>query len=153
MVDPRRLPLVPTALGRSVHRLQDWVVRPLSRWQKIVYGLAAAMLVLLGLIGIVLPVLPGLVFLALAAGLLARVSPRFGHWWYQKPVVQGFARKQQQLKSAWPGVWRRALRSSGAAVVSLAQILLRRSWRLGGAFGAWVGKPLRRVWRSRFARR
>ena len=70
-----RLPLIPTALGQSLIRFRHLVVRPLSPWQKVVYGLAAAILVLLGLIGLVLPVLPGLVFLALAAGLLAR-SPR-----------------------------------------------------------------------------
>ena len=111
MPDATRLPLIPLTLGRSVNRFRYLVVRPLSRWQKLVYGLAAAILVLLGLVGLVLPVLPGLVFLALAAGLLARVSPRFGHWWYQKPLVQRFTRKQQQLKDVLSGVWRRALRS------------------------------------------
>jgi hypothetical protein len=57
-----RLPLIPAALGQSVIRFRHLVVRPLSPWQKVVYGLAAAILVLLGLIGIVLPVLPGLFF-------------------------------------------------------------------------------------------
>ena len=140
-----RLPLIPAALGQSVIRFRHLVVRPLSPWQKVVYGLAAAILVLLGLIGLVLPVLPGLVFLALAAGLLARISPRFGYWWYQKPLVQRFTRKQQQLKNAWSGVWRGSLRSIRAVVASVAQDLLRGCGRLEVVIGRWFGKQVRRV--------
>ena len=140
-----RLPLIPTALGQSVTRFQHLVVRPLSPWQKVVYGLAAVILVLLGLIGLVLPVLPGLVFLALAAGLLARISPRFGHWWYQRPLVQRFSRKQQQLKNAWSGIWRESLRWTRAVVASVAQDLLRGCGRLVVFIGRWFGKQVRRV--------
>ncbi|MDG1113342.1 MAG: DUF454 family protein [Pseudomonadales bacterium] len=146
MSDATRLPLIPMALGRSVKRFRYLVVRPLSRWQKLVYGLAAAILIVLGLIGLVLPVLPGLVFLALAAGLLARVSPRFGLWWYQKPLVQRFTRKQQQLKDVLSGVWRRALRSGQAMVASAAQALLRATYRFAVVLGAWLGKKVRRFW-------
>ena len=146
MPDATRLPLIPLTLGRSVNRFRYLVVRPLSRWQKLVYGLAAAILVLLGLVGLVLPVLPGLVFLALAAGLLARVSPRFGYWWYQKPLVQRFTRTQQQLKDVLSGVWRRALRSGRTMVARVAQALLRSTFRFGVVLGAWVEKQVRRVW-------
>ena len=153
MPDATRLPLIPLALGRSVNRFRYLVVRPLSRWQKLVYGLAAAILVLLGLVGLVLPVLPGLVFLALAAGLLARVSPRFGHWWYQKPLVQRFTRKQQQLKDVLSGVWRRALRSGRTMVARVAQDLLRDCGRFVVVLVVWVGKQVRRILRYRFARK
>ena len=153
MPDATRLPLIPLTLGRSVNRFRYLVVRPLSRWQKVFYGLAAAILVLLGLIGLVLPVLPGLVFLALAAGLLARVSPRFGHWWYQRPLVQRFSRKQQQVKNAWSGIWRESLRWTRAVVASVAQDLLRDCGRLVVVLVVWVGKQVRRIWRYRFARK
>lgn len=153
MFDPMLLPSIPTVLGRSVNRFRHLVVRPLSRWQKVFYGLAAAILVLLGLIGLVLPVLPGLVFLALAAGLLARVSPRFGHWWYQKPLVQRLMRKQQQLKDAWSGAWRRSVRSSRVVVTRVAQDLLRDCGRLVVVLVVWVGKQVRRIWQYRFARK
>lgn len=102
MKERLRLPALGTCLSKPVNPFSLLVVRQMSTWQKVVYGLAAAILVLLGLLGLVLPVLPGLVFLAMAAGLLSRVSPRFGHCWYQRPLVQRFYRKQQQLKRAWP---------------------------------------------------
>ncbi|MEQ8955217.1 MAG: DUF454 family protein [Gammaproteobacteria bacterium] len=42
--------------------------------------------VLIGLVGLVLPIIPGILFLALAAWLLARVSSRFAFHLEQHPV-------------------------------------------------------------------
>ena len=147
------LPPLAAVLSKPINPFSELVVRQLSTWQKMVYGFAAALLVLLGLLGLVLPVLPGLVFLAMAAGLLARVSPRFGRWWYQTPLVQRFRRKQQQLKQAWPRVWRRSVRGSLTVVLNAARGLFRLIGQLGSWLGTWVGEQARPRLRRWFARR
>jgi len=153
MKERLRLPALAAVLSKPINPFSELVVRQLSTWQKMVYGFAAALLVLLGLLGLVLPVLPGLVFLAMAAGLLARVSPRFGRWWYQTPLVQRFRRKQQQLKQAWPRVWRRSVRGCLTVVLNAARGLFRLIGQLGSWLGIWVGEQARPRLRRWFARR
>lgn len=148
MKDPLPLPAIATALGGPVDPFRGLVARPLARWQKIVYGLLAAMLVLLGLIGLVLPVLPGLALLALAAGMLARVWPGFGRWWFKRPLVQRFTRKQQQLKNAWRRWFRRGL----TVMTRVKYRLLSLGWtRLAGLTG--IVDQIRGVLVHRFVRR
>jgi len=51
---------------------------PPRHWlQRLLYGLAAAFCLLLGIVGLVLPIIPGIVFLAIAGVLLSKTSPRF----------------------------------------------------------------------------
>ena len=146
------LPALTTVFRKPRSLFSLAVVRQLSGLQRLLYGIAAALLVLLGLLGLVLPVLPGLVFLALAAGLLARLSPRFGSWWYRKPLVQRFHQKQQELKTAWPRIWRRYCRGILAAMTVAMRWLVLSI----GSFGMWVGaliaSRIRRGVRRRFTR-
>lgn len=50
-----------------------WLLRAL-------YGIGAGICLLLGVIGLVLPIIPGIVFLAIGAMLLGKVSSRFAHF-------------------------------------------------------------------------
>lgn len=52
--------------------------KPAMHWlSKTIFLVVAAGLLLIGLVGLVLPVIPGLIFLFLAVLLLARISTRF----------------------------------------------------------------------------
>jgi len=53
------------------------------------------LLVLLGLIGLVVPLMPGVVFLAAAGCCFAALSPRFQARLERHPVWQGFSRRWQ----------------------------------------------------------
>ena len=52
---------------------------------KILIAVLAVACLIVGLIGLVLPVIPGLVFLFAAILLLSRISPRLARWVKRKP--------------------------------------------------------------------
>ncbi len=54
---------------------------------KILFTVVALFCVMVGLIGLILPVIPGVVFLIVAVLLLSRVSPRLARWVRQKPEM------------------------------------------------------------------
>lgn len=54
---------------------------------KILFTVMALLCVIVGLIGLVLPVIPGVVFLVVAFLLLSRVSPRLARWAKRKPQL------------------------------------------------------------------
>lgn len=51
-------------------------VQPIHWLQRVFYGAAAALCLLLGVVGLVLPIIPGIVFLALGGVLLGKASKR-----------------------------------------------------------------------------
>ncbi len=54
-----------------------------SHWLlRVLYAIAAGICLLFGVIGLVLPIIPGIVFLAIGAMLLGKVSSRFAHFPY-----------------------------------------------------------------------
>ncbi len=61
--------------------------RPLSPQMRLVLNLVGAALVVIGFAGIVLPLLPGVPLLILAAACFARSSPRLEHWLVTHPVL------------------------------------------------------------------
>ena len=82
----------------------------------------------LGLLGVVLPVLPTTPFLILAAGCLARSSPRLHGWLLAHPVFGPPIRNWEENGA----ISRRAKRlavGSMAAVVALS-VLLGLSWKV-----------------------
>ena len=57
-----------------------------------------ALFVVIGVIGLVLPVIPGIVFLGLAALLLAKVSSRFAFFLDQQPLWHRLRRQWRSLR-------------------------------------------------------
>ncbi|MDJ1156883.1 YbaN family protein [Chelatococcus sp. SYSU_G07232] len=50
------------------------------RWQRVLFAAAGSLFLALGLVGLVMPLLPGVVFLTLAAACFSRASTRFEIW-------------------------------------------------------------------------
>ncbi|NNE41358.1 MAG: YbaN family protein [Marinicaulis sp.] len=61
--------------------------RPLNPHTKLALQIAGVVLTALGVIGIILPVMPGVPLLILAAACFARSSPRLEHWLVTHPVL------------------------------------------------------------------
>ena len=57
-------------------------------FKRMAYLFAAGIFLVLGIIGLVLPVLPGVIFLLIAALILARISRRVDRWVKQHPVTR-----------------------------------------------------------------
>ena len=65
--------------------------------------------VVLGTIGVVLPLLPTTPFILLAAWCFARSSPRFHHWLLYRSWFGGYLRHWQSYKAMSPGAKPRAI--------------------------------------------
>jgi uncharacterized protein len=61
--------------------------RPLSPHMRLVLNLVGAVLVVVGIAGVILPLLPGVPLLIVAAACFARSSPRLEHWLVSHPVL------------------------------------------------------------------
>lgn len=76
---------------------------------KILFTVLALVCLIVGMIGIVLPVIPGVIFLIVAMLLLSRVSPRVARWVKQKPEMN---RMQDRFDSMGRMRWGERLRLS-----------------------------------------
>lgn len=74
---------------------------PLPLWLRFVFLVAGFACVVIGIAGVVLPVLPGIPFLALAYFLLVPEFP-----WLGKPIV-GALRRWPRMRRGVPKKWRR----------------------------------------------
>lgn len=63
------------------------MTRPLKRHTKLALQIAGVVLTALGVIGVVLPVMPGVPLLILAAACFARSSPALENWLVTHPVL------------------------------------------------------------------
>jgi uncharacterized membrane protein YbaN (DUF454 family) len=63
-------------------------VAPLSTSTKVLYGLLAVACVVIGLVGLLIPIIPGLLFLLGALYLVGRISTRVQRWSDRQPRLQ-----------------------------------------------------------------
>ena len=56
--------------------------------KKVIFAVLAVFCIVLGLIGLIIPIIPGLIFLFVAAMLLSSVSTRFDAWVNNQPGMQ-----------------------------------------------------------------
>ncbi len=72
--------------GFQMHRA-DQHSRSISWYCRILLTVLALACVILGVIGLVIPIIPGVVFLLIAVLLLSRISPRLKRWVRRKPEM------------------------------------------------------------------
>jgi hypothetical protein len=93
-----------------------------SRGRSTVYIVAAAVCIVLGLIGLLIPVIPGVIFLAIAAVLLARVSTRMDRWVKSSPFMSSTqSRVDSMAHLNWPDRVRLTLWYAGYGLVKVGQ--------------------------------
>jgi uncharacterized membrane protein YbaN (DUF454 family) len=61
---------------------------PLSASTKVLYGLLAAVCIVIGLIGLLIPIIPGVLFLLGALYLIGKISTRVKGWSDRQPGLQ-----------------------------------------------------------------
>ena len=70
-----------------------------SRFVKALYFIAGTVCLILGIIGIILPILPTTPFLLLAAGCYARSSERFYNWLLNNRILGSYIRNYREGKA------------------------------------------------------
>lgn len=91
-----------------------------------VVGLAC---VAVGLLGLLLPIIPGVLFLFMAVLLFSRISPRVARWRRETPLV---ARLDRRVRAIGRLGWANRLRLFGWMALGGVADLLRRSAELLG---------------------
>lgn len=82
------------------------IIMPMQRTILLIIGWLA---IVLGTLGIFLPLLPTTPFILLAAWCFSRSSPRFHHWLLYRSWFSPYLRHWQQYKAMPPGVKPRAI--------------------------------------------
>lgn len=72
------------------------VVRPVSRRRHILYNSLGILFVIIGIVGVVVPVLPTTVFLIVASGIFITVNPQMYRWLHNNRVTGSYLRVYTQ---------------------------------------------------------
>ncbi|MBT3427606.1 MAG: DUF454 family protein [Gammaproteobacteria bacterium] len=106
---------------------------------KLLYGVAGFILVLLGLFGLIMPVIPGVVFLFLAVICFARAFPDLQVWLDTNPTFRAVELKMRDGRQRCAKV----LYAYRQLLVSEGTLLRNRKWLkvvpvLAAAMGHWL---------------
>jgi len=95
--------------------------RASENWfKRLVYTTVAGLFIILGIVGLVIPVIPGIVFLVLAAVVLARVSRRVDGWVKRHPLTRDTQSRMNTIgRLNWGDRVRVSIWYAGAVIVSL----------------------------------
>ncbi|MEJ6593237.1 MAG: DUF454 family protein [SAR86 cluster bacterium] len=118
---------------------------PLSRPVKVVYVALALICVLIGIAGLLLPVIPGLLFLVAALYLIGKVSVRVKTWSESRPMLVSLHARLHKLEQVSLG---ERLKLVGLTVAALALGLITRSARLARGVMSRVPRSFRNTPRS-----
>lgn len=66
---------------------------------KLLFAIAVAAFIVLGIIGLVLPIVPGLLFLAIAAIMLAPHIPALNTWMRRSPLMSRYIEDAENLRT------------------------------------------------------
>ena len=80
---------------------------------RVVYIVLAAVCIMIGLMGLIIPIIPGFLFLLFAVYLLSRVSHRFRQWADRQPAIN-------KVRAAFTG--RRMARMKALPVIGQIQV-------------------------------
>lgn len=106
-------------------------VHPRSRFGGTVYVVAAVVCIVVGIIGLLVPVIPGVIFLAIAAIFLARVSTRMDRWVKRSPFMSNTqSRMDSMAELNWPDRIRLSLWYAGYGLVKIGQFSANQISRL-----------------------
>ena len=105
---------------RGVREGQSW-------FERLAVLMAAGLFIILGVIGLVVPVIPGVIFLVVAAVLLARVSDRMDRWVKQNTFArQAQARVATMASLNWPDRIKVTLWYTASAVIKVLATIGRQ---------------------------
>ncbi len=92
-------------------------------FKRMAYLFVACIFLVLGVVGLVLPVLPGIVFLFIAALILARVSRRVDRWVKRHPATRSTQARVETIgRLNWSDKVRIVLWYTGAGLVNLVRM-------------------------------
>ena len=95
--------------------------------QRIILLIIGWLAIVLGALGVVLPLLPTTPFILLAAWCFARSSPRFHHWLLYRSWFGKYLRHWQQHRALPPGITGRAMLLT-VATFALSLWLVKLFW-------------------------
>jgi uncharacterized membrane protein YbaN (DUF454 family) len=75
---------------------------PAGMTSKVIYSLIAAVLILIGIAGLIVPVIPGILFLIGAVMVLSKVSSRVHHWSEGQSWMRGVRIRMIQMQGLHP---------------------------------------------------
>lgn len=105
-----------------------------SLFKRIGYLIAACVFIVLGIIGLIMPVLPGIIFLLIAAVILARVSRRVDRWVKKHHFTRSTQTRVELIsRLSWLDKARISFWYTGAALVNLCAMAGNGVMRLKSA--------------------
>lgn len=107
---------------RSMNNHKSGSVRSRNRFGSTLYIAAAVVCMVIGVIGLIVPVIPGVIFLAIAAIFLARVSSRMDRWVKSSPFMSSTQNRVDSMAQLdWPDKARLTLWYAGYGLVKVGQ--------------------------------
>lgn len=74
--------------------------KSLSVHHKLVYLVIAVVCIMIGIVGLIIPVIPGILFLVAAIFLMGKVSTRVKRWSDQQPMIQKIQNRLHRVQGA-----------------------------------------------------
>lgn len=74
--------------------------KSLSMHHKVIYLVIAVVCIMIGIVGLIIPIIPGVLFLVAAIFLMGKVSTRVKQWSDQQPLIQKIQNRLHRLQGA-----------------------------------------------------
>ena len=74
--------------------------KSLSMHHKLIYLVIAVVCIMIGIVGLIIPIIPGVLFLVAAIFLMGKVSTRVKQWSDQQPLIQKIQNRLHRLQGA-----------------------------------------------------